>query len=89
MNVSNCEYGIRIDNSLFVKICYVNFLNNSLHAFISDAYLCLWIANYWDNWKVPLPKPIIGSCWLTYPFIGYPIPWIQFDWHPLMQPYEW
>ena len=56
-----------------------NFIFNRLHAFFSYAYNNRWIRNYWNNWHLPLPKPIIGE--------AYFIPLIQFDWMPRLFPY--
>ena len=58
-----------------------NFIFNRLHVFFSYAYNNRWIRNYWNNWHLPFPKPIIGEAYL--------IPLIQFDWLPRMLPYEW
>ena len=57
-----------------------NFIFNRLHVFFSYAYNNRWIRNYWNNWHLPFPKPIIGEAYL--------IPLIQFDWLPRMLPYE-
>ena len=57
-----------------------NFVFNRLHVFFSYAYNNRWIRNYWNNWHLPFPKPIIGEAYL--------IPLIQFDWLPRMLPYE-
>lgn len=66
-----------------LRICKNNFVGNDVHAEFSDSYFIFWLNNYWDDWSIPLPKPVYGR------IIGTMIPWIQFDWHPLMQPYEW
>ena len=57
-----------------------NFIFNRLHAFFSYAYNNRWIRNYWNNWHLPLPKPVIGEAYL--------IPLIQFDWMPRLFPYR-
>ena len=81
-NFSYNDRGISVVNSLLTFVIHNNFMNNT--ALISDAHICLWYENYWDDWHIPLPRPIIGEIGIIFP-----IPWFQFDWHPLMQPYEW
>ncbi len=84
-NITNNKHGISLMNIWLgnVEIRRNNFIGNKTHAEFVDAYFILWYENYWDDWKIPLPKPIFGlNGW------GF-IPWFQFDWHPLMQPYEW
>ena len=47
-----------------------------------------WEHNFWDRPRV-LPYPIIGLRILTFIkdfFIPYP--WINFDWHPALKPYN-
>jgi len=65
-----------------IEITKNNFIGNEFHAGFLDSYFVLWHENYWDDWKIPLPRPIFGR-------ILWFVPWIQFDWHPSMQPYEW
>jgi len=58
-----------------------------------------WLQNYWDTWIGIGPKIIFGWLFLIFllipffpPFwifpIGFPIPFIQFDWHPAQEPYD-
>jgi len=61
------------------KIFDNNFIENNIHATFSISLHNLWLRNYWDNWKLPLPKPVFG-------FV-YGFPWIQFDWMPRAMPY--
>ncbi len=60
-----------------------NFIENGINAYFDVKLFSLnvWFKNYWSDWHTFLPKPIYGRC------MG--IPWLNFDWHPLMQPYEW
>ncbi len=83
-NFSYNDKGISVVNSLLTFVIHNNIMNNSQSALISDTHICIWYENYWSDWNLPLPKPIIGEIGIILP-----IPWIQFDWHPLMQPYEW
>ena len=92
-NIINCNYGISIGGapSINVLIKHNNLINNSRQAYFENAYFCTWYENYWSNWHIPLPKPIFGTIGgvIIWWIFGIVIPWIQFDWHPLMQPYEW
>ncbi|KAA0006759.1 MAG: hypothetical protein FE045_02100 [Thermoplasmata archaeon] len=63
------------------KIFDNNFIENNIHATFSISLHNLWLRNYWDNWKLPLPKPVFG-------FV-YGFPWIQFDWMPSLRPIKW
>ena len=83
-NFSCNEVGIAVVNSLFTIVSHNNIIDNTYSAGISDAHICIWYENYWNDWHIPLPKPIIGEIGIIFS-----IPWVQFDWHPLMQPYEW
>ncbi len=58
--------------------------NAGFHLF-SRKYHNTWEANYWDNWHFNLPKPIFGLVEETKFFFHR---WINFDWHPALQPYE-
>ena len=59
--------------------------NAGFHLF-SREYYNIWEANYWDNWHFNLPKPIFGSVEETKFFFHR---WLNFDWNPAKQPYEW
>ena len=62
------------------KIFSNNFIENNIHATFSVSFHNLWLRNYWDNWKLPLPKPVFG-------FV-FGFPWIQFDFIPRAMPYR-
>ena len=57
------------------KILSNNFIKNEIHATFYFSFHNWWFRNYWDDWKVPLPRPIFG------------FPWVQFDWMPRLFPY--
>jgi parallel beta-helix repeat protein len=67
-----------------------NFLENRIHArfFNSGDLFCrnFWFGNYWDNWKLFIPKPIPGLYVLFYETMKIPL--INFDWHPALEPYN-
>ena len=64
-----------------------NFIENNIHATFTTSFLNRWDHNYWDNWVGIIiegweifPKVILGR------LIG-PIPWLNFDWNPLLEPF--
>lgn len=86
-NISKNKVGVDLINCWNNVISHNNFIWNFRHAHfceVSPSKNC-WNENYWDNWRLPLPKPILGGdCGLSiFPYL------IDFDWHPLTHPYEW
>jgi parallel beta-helix repeat protein len=65
--------------------------NNIQDCSIVDAYFenC---NNYWDSnyWNEPssLPKPIYGEDLIWILVFSFVIPWIEFDMHPVEEPFE-
>lgn len=51
-----------------------------LHAIFLNSFLNNWNKNYWEGWKWRIPKPIMGACY----FLFFAIPWINFDWQPIV-----
>jgi len=52
----------------------------------------IWEGNYWSDWNFTLPKPISGRleiCTPIFPGRMFLFPWLNFDWHPATEPYEW
>ena len=90
----NNYFGIRFLNASANNIVeHNNFINNTpLNAFftIQDINsLNQWDENYWDNPNILL-KPVIGCIrfqGINRDMLGFP--WLNFDWHPLAEPYEW
>ena len=85
--VSNDTWGICLYGSYFNIVINNNLMKNEENAHIyywSDVYL-FWtnrfIRNYWDNWRIPIPKPIVAFFYPIYPLI-------QFDWMPRLFPYR-
>jgi len=77
------------------RIAYNNIVNNDRNAyfwFYKKPFLNMWDRNYWSDWTLESPKPIIGILDVIMDvFIFYfifPIPWLMFDKHPAMEPYE-
>jgi len=51
-----------------------------------------WKNNYWSDWNLTLPKPIFGKLDVLIPlFPGrmFLFSWLNFDWSPATEPYEW
>ena len=76
--ISNNHIGIKLIDSTDCLIHFQTFFYNNIHAFFINSTRINWDSNYWDNWFIPLPKPIIGFTKKTIFF-----PSIQFDHYPL------
>jgi len=69
-----------------------NFINNQLHATFKKHHISecknKWVSNYWDNLPSKLIgiKPIIGEFEISRFDIS--LPWVQFDWRAVNEPYE-
>ncbi len=81
-------YGGRCRNNVIIGN---DFVGNKIHvSFWFEQYLFplnLFFRNYWENWYLPLPKPILGTWSIIIPFHGeMDIPWFYFDWSPRILP---
>lgn len=77
-----------------------NFLTNDKHAyfeyvlFIQFTPRIKWNGNYWDDWKMRIPRFIRGEKVIIFVFRpGWGIkaavfPWFNFDLHPAKEPYD-
>jgi len=98
--ITNNELGI---NFFFADNCIVknnNFIDNNKHAYFE--YLLFfqfmphinWNDNYWDDWKIKIPRPIIGQKSLIIIFRPGNVvriaefPWYNLDWTPTKEPYD-
>ena len=87
-NITNNGVGIELSTSFANDIYHNNFIENDLHAFFIESFLNRWNENYWDNWIGIGPKIIVGKIWIIhYKYFFVFIPWLNFDWHPLTEPY--
>lgn len=76
------------------KVRYNNFMNGSSAGFTRLWWLTTppsfnnWNRNYWEGWPGLVPKPIWGEriLFLLAVELFIPIPWVHFDWCPLMSP---
>jgi len=80
-NIKNNFCGIELSQSSSNNIIHNNFIYNIRHATFHNSLFNRWNENYWNNWRLPFPKPILGT------IIGA-IPWLNFDWHPARKPYN-
>ncbi len=86
--VSNDTWGICLYGSYFNIIINNNLMKNeeNVHVYYWKNWILFWtnrfIRNYWDNWHLPIPKPIIAFFYPLYPLI-------QFDFLPRLFPYRW
>ena len=77
--------GIWIADSIFNIIEKNNFIDQPVHASFENAWN-VWLRNYWDGWRTPLPKPIYGY---IESFSGIRLfPLINFDWLPSPKPWR-
>ena len=80
-HIINNSDGIYLHGSNDNRIINNNFQNINDDAVISTLSIFnTWNGNYWRRPRI-LPKPIIGDLIAS-------IPWINFDWHPALRPYD-
>jgi parallel beta-helix repeat protein len=97
------DIGIQTYNVRDTRIAENNFIHNRIHTKIlkvipvicSPLLVTLrisWDGNYWDNWKTSSPRPVIGLnvLYVYLIIIQQPVlffPGVQFDPHPVSEPY--
>lgn len=97
--INSNELGITIFSNLNTIVSYNNFINNELDAtfiyffihIIVSGRMTQWNNNYWDDLKyspVKLIRGFIGIIYLGSYVTIMTIPWINFDWHPVKEPYD-
>ncbi len=75
------------ENNFIKNIVHVSFFNYVPIYLQPDEYkLDTWDNNYWDNWKINLPKPIFGLQAIIL-YVGI-IPYCLFDKNPADEPFE-
>jgi len=80
----NGVHAIWIADSFANMIAENNFIEHPVTASFENAWN-VWLHNYWDGWRSPIPKPIYGY---IEGFGGTPLfPLINFDWHPALKPF--
>ncbi|KYK22286.1 hypothetical protein AYK25_02485 [Thermoplasmatales archaeon SM1-50] len=86
--ISENKYGLHVEFGSNNNIMFNNFLNNSRNAgfsVFSGDRINNWTDNYWERPRI-FPKLILGKMRLGNSRVN--IPWINFDWHPLQEPYD-
>ena len=96
---SNHDFGIYIRGSLLNTFTENNLMNNGYNAWFWEQTIIgypsplrpchnTWNANYWSNWHLPAPKPINGVLTIWWKSFYLDLPWLNFDFHPALQPYK-
>ena len=80
-SICNNQFGIKLIKSSDCLIHFHTFSENIVHAFFINSIRINWDSNYWDNWLITFPKPIMG---FTKKNVFFPS--IQFDRSPLREP---
>lgn len=78
---NNC--GIYLSGSSYTQIMCNNFRKNKITSFFVNCNKDSWDKNYWNRDRT-FPKPLFGIMkkWRFW------IPQINFDWHPVQEPYD-
>ena len=62
-----------------------NFIGNIRHVRLAQPWGNTWDENYWDNW---IGLKINWTIFQKFPKVIVGFPWINFDWHPALEPYD-
>ncbi len=94
-DIENCTTGIRFsgDGNIITRNNFKNYSQIGFWFYKPFLYPSKnsWFGNYWDTWTGIGPKKILGFYVIGWRFpiqIPLLIPWIEFDWHPALKPYE-
>jgi parallel beta-helix repeat protein len=80
---TNNQYGVYLLRSSSIFISGNNFIQNAHNAyFLQFSFFNRWNENYWTDWLGLGPKLIKGK------LDDVLIPWVNFDWHPVQEPYD-
>jgi len=82
-NITNNRIGVSIDYGLSNSINYNNFHKNSIDLTFWAPKHNDFNYNYWGRSKL-LPKVLFGTTGNAY----FQIPWIAFDFHPAVEPFD-
>ena len=75
--------GVKLQGSFLNLIEGNNFIENVMHAKFQQSLFNVWESNYWDKGRIGSFKIIFGSIGFNIDF-----PWIQFDRHSAIAPYD-
>ncbi|MBN2603953.1 MAG: right-handed parallel beta-helix repeat-containing protein [Candidatus Thermoplasmatota archaeon] len=77
------------NGQMTVGLFWGNLADNAMFhysLFPERPYNNSWDENFWDRGRI-LPKPIFGIYWPDTKLFIF-LPWIDFDWHPALKPYD-
>ncbi len=83
-NLENSEEAIYLDQAMINFVLYNNFIGNEKNTFVDNSFKNIFLRNYWSNWRLPLPKPIL--CLFYIPWV-FGFRYLIFDWLPRLIPY--
>ncbi len=98
--IQNNQLGIKFFRANKYEVKNNNFINNEKHAhfefvvFLQFMPRINWNGNYWDTWKVRIPKVVKGDIVIVFVFRpGWVLkesvcPCYNIDWHPKTNPYD-
>jgi parallel beta-helix repeat protein len=69
-------FGLRLLNSSSTRVTQNNFVLNAFNVYPVTSLFCNYDGNFWNRPRI-LPMLILGVK-----------PWVQFDWHPALKPYD-
>ncbi|HVQ00963.1 MAG TPA: right-handed parallel beta-helix repeat-containing protein [Candidatus Thermoplasmatota archaeon] len=88
-NALRCVSNNFIDNTIQADF-YIVF--SLIHIPRMVKYRAQWSHNYWSDWGQTSPRPIEGTLFyrniLFYYLLIKEIPWSEYDWHPVKEPYD-
>ena len=80
---TNNQYGLYLIRSTANSITKNNFIHNKYNSyFLHFSLFNHWNGNYWTDWVGIGPKLILGKLGEVL------IPWVNFDWSPVREPYN-
>lgn len=94
------EIGVNLFSTRGCDFHENNFQSNGVDAYFEFLHFPpvllrnSWKHNYWDEWSLPLPKPVRGKLVIVFvirPGSAYkkPLcPWFNFDWRPACEPFD-
>jgi len=90
-NISNNQKGVYLywmcKNNFIKENNFIGNEKNAAFHLFDISYHNIWLKNHWSDWKLLLPKPIFGT--LEEPLFHFLRRWLNFDWSPATEPYEW
>jgi nitrous oxidase accessory protein len=87
-HIEESDMGVFLNKSNNCNVSKSNFIFNNNHAIFKYSNGNLWRGNYWDDCRGFLPKPIKGKIKIDIIIKKIEIPWLNFDWNPVKEPYD-